>query len=404
MWNDFVGKAYSRADFAAYVASLTWTAKVWNPQRPQMPKGIVLHNTAAPTLAQWAESGPKHAARIRNLRDFYEKQQHWHGGPHLFVSRDWITVFDGLLEHGTHSPSFNAGYFGIEMVGNYDIEEFDSGDGAKVRDNTAFAAAILCHKFGWEPDAKLIRLHKEDPETKHACPGRKVDKLAMIARIRAALAELKGQIPAPVVSIAAPSPRVTDDMRRRMVLQIYGDEARRDTNGKLRVYMLPKGDGGGTYEIAGINDRYHPQEAAQLRALIRAGKQDEAERGVQDYYLRYTNAVADWTDDAGLEYWLRSAAFNRGPVGAATTLQMALGVTEDGDVGPQTKKAVRAIEDAAGMDDFFGRMRAARERYEREEVKRNEKSKFWRGLVNRWNKELTAAREFHAEQQKLLAA
>jgi hypothetical protein len=105
-WSDFVGKPFTREEFADYVDKLTWTPKVWNPEKPQMPKGIVLHNTAAPTLAQWVESGPKHEARIRNLRDYYENTQKWHGGPHLFISRDWINIFDGLLEHGTHSPSF----------------------------------------------------------------------------------------------------------------------------------------------------------------------------------------------------------------------------------------------------------------------------------------------------------
>jgi hypothetical protein len=43
-------------------------------------------------------------------------------------------------------------------------------------------------------------------------------------------------------------------------------------------------------------------------------------------------------------------------------------------------------------------MRAARERYEREEAHRNETSKFWKGLVNRWNKELADAHAFHSEQ------
>jgi hypothetical protein len=44
MWADFSGKAYTRDQFAARIATLQWTD--WKPI------GIVLHNTAAPTLAQ----------------------------------------------------------------------------------------------------------------------------------------------------------------------------------------------------------------------------------------------------------------------------------------------------------------------------------------------------------------
>ena len=39
-------------------------------------------------------------------------------------------------------------------------------------------------------------------------------------------------------------------------------------------------------------------------------------------------------------------------------------------------------------------LRKARERYERKVVGRNEKSKFWHGLVNRWDKVTTAAHQF----------
>jgi len=43
MWSDFSGKAFTREQYAAHVATLRW--KTWKPI------GITLHNTAAPTLA-----------------------------------------------------------------------------------------------------------------------------------------------------------------------------------------------------------------------------------------------------------------------------------------------------------------------------------------------------------------
>lgn len=201
-WNDFVGRAMTRAQFAAYVASLTWSA--WKPL------GIVLHNTASPTLAQWAESGPAHEARIRNLKNYYQNERRWHGGPHLFVSRDFINVFDGLLEPGTHSPSFNRTHLGLEMVGDFDREPFNSGDGAKVRDNAVFAMAVLCLKHGFNPD-KDIRLHKEDPLTDHACPGKFVAKSDIIARVKTEMLRQTGK-PAPAIPDkidGAPSPPPT---------------------------------------------------------------------------------------------------------------------------------------------------------------------------------------------------
>lgn len=188
-WADFQGKDYDRDGFAERVAGLSWTPKVWDPQRPQLPRGIVLHNTASPTLAQWAESGPKHAARIANLKHFYQFIQHWPGGPHLFISREHITEFDGLLERGVHSPSYNHTHFGIEMVGDYSKEPFNSGDGAKVRDNAVFAMAVLCDTWGWDPE-KVILLHKEDPRTTHDCPGKLVVKTDVIARVRTQVADL----------------------------------------------------------------------------------------------------------------------------------------------------------------------------------------------------------------------
>lgn len=175
-WRDFVGKAFTREAFTQYVNGLVW--QYWRP------KGVVIHNTAAPTLAQWAEEGPRHEARIRNLRHYYEFTNHWPGGPHLFVSRRWITVFDGLLEPGVHSPSFNREYLGIEMVGDFSREPFNSGDGALVRDNAVYATAVLLRRLRLPVNDRTIRFHKEDPRTTHDCPGKLVNKSDFVARVR----------------------------------------------------------------------------------------------------------------------------------------------------------------------------------------------------------------------------
>lgn len=182
MWRGFDPTAYTRETFAKRVDRL-----------PAMPwcKGITLHNTAAPTLAQWAESGPAHAARLRNLQHYYEQQRGWHAGPHLFVSRNFINGFSDLTRPGVHSRCFNSTHIGIEMVGDFAREQFDSGDGAKVRDNAVFAMAVLFRKLGLTPERNLT-FHKECKLDNHDCPGRLVRKDDIIARVRRQMDELDG--------------------------------------------------------------------------------------------------------------------------------------------------------------------------------------------------------------------
>ena len=66
-------------------------------------------------------------------------------------------------------------------------------------------------------------------------------------------------------------------------------EARKDKAGNVAVYQLPSGDGGGTFEVAGINDRYHPGEAARLASLP---PEQRAEAAAQ-YIRKYTAPVVD---------------------------------------------------------------------------------------------------------------
>ena len=168
---------------------------------------------------------------------------------------------------------------------------------------------------------------------------------------------------------------------------IVNFEARRDAQGHLRVYILPAGDGGGRYEVAGINDRYHPREAARLRQLIEAARFDEAEDYAAEVIADYTDVVSKWTTVPEIEAYLRDSAFNRGPGGAAKILQMALGVTVDGGVGPETLGALRKAEkDPAKL---LAALRVAREKYEMRVAGRREK--FWKGLVNRWDNSLAFA-------------
>lgn len=191
---------------------------------------------------------------------------------------------------------------------------------------------------------------------------------------------------------AEPAPPPDDaarhaELRKKMAESIVKFEGRRDGQGHLRVYILPAGDGGGRYEVAGINDRYHPQEAAKLRQLIDAGHFDAAEDYAAEVIAEYTDVVAKWTTVPSIEAYLRDCAFNRGPGGAAKILQIALGVHVDGGVGPETLGALRQAE--KDPVKLLAALRVAREQYELRVAGRREK--FWKGLVNRWDGSLDFA-------------
>jgi len=178
-------------------------------------------------------------------------------------------------------------------------------------------------------------------------------------------------------------------------------EARRDSKGRLAVYSLPAGDGGGTFEVAGINDRYHPRVAKKLRRLIQAGDHNEAEVMATEYLERYTDAVDEWHSDEVIEGFLRSCAFNRGAGGAAWMFQYALKQAFypslykskiDRKVGPLTKRAAAKADADILLPALYG----ARIIYERTAIPglkgaRKETSRFWHGLFRRFTNDLAFA-------------
>lgn len=175
-------------------------------------------------------------------------------------------------------------------------------------------------------------------------------------------------------------------------------------DGKLQVYDLPAGDGGGDFEVAGINERYHPEKARELANLIGDGRHEEAEREAAIYIANYTDAVTKFFPDEafreenpGVEFVLRDCAFNRGAKGAAAILQIALDVDVDGVVGPATKAAF-GLQLSRSQTETVANLTKAREVYERstypwKKGARDESSKFWKGLSNRWAKANAIAHE-----------
>ena len=176
-WKGIIGASFTPANFDQYCHRLHWLA--WRPSF------VVLHNTAEPTLANRPQGLTKE--HIRGLEKFYRDVQHWSAGPHLFIDDRQIWVFTALTESGVHSPSWNKFSLGVEMLGDYQREAFDTGRGRKVRDNTLAALATLHAVLGLDPTT--LRLHMEDPRTTHHCPGDHVHKGDIIDGVQALLVE-----------------------------------------------------------------------------------------------------------------------------------------------------------------------------------------------------------------------
>lgn len=179
-----------------------------------------------------------------------------------------------------------------------------------------------------------------------------------------------------------------DTIRQRIAAQIVHWEARRDAQGRIAIYNLPSADGGGTFEVAGINDRYHPGVAKRLATLIRSGQHAAAETEAAAYIRSYTDVVKGWHPSLAVEAYLRDTCFNRGPGGAAKILQQACGAAPDGKVGPVTRARAAVIPAA----ELLTALRTAREHYERRIAPPiKARAKFWKGLENRWDNALRFA-------------
>jgi hypothetical protein len=172
----FVGKRMTRAEFESYLRSLKFTSSF-------QPSFVTLHHTASPTLAQRPQGFT--AQHLQNLRHYYETTLGWSGAPHVFIDDqgDGIIVFQRMDRRGVHAASFNRNSWGVEMLGDFDTESFTTGRGAKVRDNTMQALAIMCKVL--KVNASTIKFHRDDPKTAKTCPGRNVTKQDVVARVSA---------------------------------------------------------------------------------------------------------------------------------------------------------------------------------------------------------------------------
>ena len=169
-------------------------------------------------------------------------------------------------------------------------------------------------------------------------------------------------------------------------LQTVNMEARRDKTGNVAVYKLPSGDMGGSYEVAGINDKFHPGEARRLANLPPEQREIEAAK----YIRKYTAPIVDKMPEQ-MQAFVQDMAFNRGAGGATKYIQQGLNilgqkVSVDGVLGPKTLQAIGTVRPGALM-------KAASQAQLQDEYARArtnpERRKFLQGLENRINNRLS---------------
>jgi hypothetical protein len=161
---------------------------------------------------------------------------------------------------------------------------------------------------------------------------------------------------------------------------VFQNEARRDKRGRLSVYSPPEGDGGGSFEVAGITARYQPREAARLRQLVSEGRHDEAEEAAKDFYRRRAEPFVKHSQNPGVQLQLTDTVHHRGEGGLRSILRIATGTSD-----LSSAEMIAMIDrDPDGLRKFH----EARRNYERRVVDRGRESraKFRQGLENRFQK------------------
>jgi hypothetical protein len=164
-------------------------------------------------------------------------------------------------------------------------------------------------------------------------------------------------------------------------------EGRRDKKGNLSVYALPAGDMGGDYEVAGINDRYHPEAFRKIAGL----PAKDREAAAAEYISQYTAPLVSQLPQA-IQPFAQDLAFNRGMGGATKYLQEGLkslgqNVAVDGAIGPKT---LSAIGNVSPKDLMIAASQAQLNDERARAAADPRRKKFIAGLENRINNRLSA--------------
>jgi hypothetical protein len=146
--------------------------------KPDWIKGITLHHSYSPTVAQW-----RGLASMNALERFYRDTKGWDAAPHLFLvagskqpDNNGIWAGTPLAHPGIHAGRCNADHIGIEIVGNYDLTPWP----ADVS-NLVYGMVHLLMRWGHIP-ANMVQGHRECLNNK-SCPGKMIDMNIVRSRL-----------------------------------------------------------------------------------------------------------------------------------------------------------------------------------------------------------------------------
>lgn len=111
----------------------------------------------------------------------------------------------------------------------------------------------------------------------------------------------------------------------------------------------PKDPGGPT--MKGVIKRVYDDYRRSKDEPIRDVRQISEDELLEIYRKRYWNLIKGDELPTGLDYVVFDGAVNSGPAQATKWLQRAVGVGADGVLGPETLRAVQAVNDIDGLID-----------------------------------------------------
>ena len=166
---------------------------------------------------------------------------------------------------------------------------------------------------------------------------------------------------------------------------MLAQEIRRDSSGRPIVYALPKEDGGGSFEVAGLNEKYNNQEARALRTMIQAGAPTATiENFIRSVYKQKTQYGADFLPPGhskGIELFVRDCALNHSPQGVRTILAAAVGTYQ---ADPNLPAVISSYINRYGEAALLRNLSGARASYYSDLIQKDSsKSIFRKGWFNR---------------------
>lgn len=194
----------------------------------------------------------------------------------------------------------------------------------------------------------------------------------------------------------------TDKVRFDMMATLLNFEDARITGpSSLRVMRLPEGDGGGTYEIAGICDGIEPKVFNAIKIELEAGNRVKAWDMCIDYVEKKTHNGRVWSpENLAIEFFLRDTVFNMGDGGCVNVMQRTINhygeskVVVDGAWGPKTKKAWEELLYITVPVNLLSALVICRNQRYRAIVEANpKKEKFLKGWYSRTSKAETYAKK-----------